>query len=103
MAAPGTLRQAIVQQDHAGSGKCVCPLFPTERQALTSRTTMTVPSSPGFPKRKILMLNTAIDLMERGRIPDWLTRIGIRRLLAERLRTDNGHNPQARDVESGVR
>ncbi len=45
------------------------------------------------------MLNTAIDLMERGRIPDWLTRIGIRRLLAERLRTGNGHNPQARDVE----
>jgi len=45
------------------------------------------------------MLNTAIDLMERGRIPDWLTRIGIRRLLAERLRTDNGHNPQVRDVE----
>ena len=45
------------------------------------------------------MLNTAIDLMERGYIPDWLTRIGIRRLLAERLRTDNGHNPQARDVE----
>ena len=45
------------------------------------------------------MLNTANDLMERGRIPDWLTRIGIRRLLAERLRTDNGHNPQVRDVE----
>jgi len=60
---------------------------------------MTVPSSSGFPKRKILMLNTAIDLMERGRIPDWLTRIGIRRLLAERLRAGNGHNPQARDVE----
>ena len=45
------------------------------------------------------MLNTAINLIERGRIPDWLTRIGIRRLLAERLRTGNGHNPQARDVE----
>ncbi|HRW65998.1 MAG TPA: class I SAM-dependent methyltransferase [Candidatus Competibacter sp.] len=45
------------------------------------------------------MLDTAIDLMERGYIPDWLTRIGIRRLLAERLRAGNGHNPQARDVE----
>ncbi len=32
------------------------------------------------------MLDTAIDLMERGYVPDWLTRIGIRRLLAERLR-----------------
>ena len=31
------------------------------------------------------MLDTAIDLMERGYVPDWLTRIGIRRLLAERL------------------
>ena len=45
------------------------------------------------------MLNTAIDLMERGYIPDWLTRTGIRRLLAERLRAGNGHDPQTRDVE----
>ena len=44
------------------------------------------------------MLNTAIDLMERGRIPDWLTRIGIRRLLAERLHAGNSHDLQARDV-----
>ena len=32
------------------------------------------------------MLNLAIDWMERGYIPDWLIRIGIRRLLAARLR-----------------
>ncbi len=32
------------------------------------------------------MLATAIELMERGYVPDWLTRVGIRRLLAERLR-----------------
>jgi cyclopropane-fatty-acyl-phospholipid synthase len=32
------------------------------------------------------MLKTAIDLMERGYIPDGLIRIGIRRLLGERLR-----------------
>ena len=32
------------------------------------------------------MLKTAVDWMERGYLPDWLIRIGIRRLLAERLR-----------------
>ena len=32
------------------------------------------------------MLKTVIDLMERGYLPDGLIRIGIRRLLAERLR-----------------
>ena len=44
------------------------------------------------------MLDTAIDLMERGYLPDWLTRIGIRRLLAERLHAGNSHDLQARDV-----
>lgn len=34
------------------------------------------------------MLDTAIDLMERGYVPDWLTRIGIRRLLAGRLSSE---------------
>ncbi|MFZ1642503.1 MAG: cyclopropane-fatty-acyl-phospholipid synthase family protein [Candidatus Contendobacter sp.] len=44
------------------------------------------------------MLNTAIDLMERGYVPDWLTRIGIRRLLAERLRAEDAHDPRAREA-----
>ncbi|NMQ19841.1 hypothetical protein E4P82_11915 [Candidatus Competibacter phosphatis] len=52
MAAPGTLRQAIVQQDHAGSGKCVCPLFPTERQALTSQDDDDRAFIPWFPKKE---------------------------------------------------
>lgn len=33
------------------------------------------------------MLDTAIDWVERGYIPDWLIRIGIRWLLAGRPRT----------------
>lgn len=32
------------------------------------------------------MLKTAVDLMERGYVPDWLTRVGIRQLLGKRLR-----------------
>lgn len=35
-----------------------------------------------------LVAKTAIELMERRLVPDWLTRIGIRRLLAERLRSE---------------
>ena len=42
------------------------------------------------------MLNLAIDWMERGYIPDWLIRIGIRRLLAERLRAEDPGDDQAR-------
>ena len=42
------------------------------------------------------MLNLAIDLMERGYVPDWLIRIGIRRLLAERLRAEDPGDDQAR-------
>ncbi len=42
------------------------------------------------------MLNLAIDLMERGYVPDWLIRIGIRRLLAERLRAGDPGDDQAR-------
>ena len=34
----------------------------------------------------LLMLKSAIDWMEQGYLPDWLIRIGIRRLLAEQLR-----------------
>ncbi|MBS1223074.1 MAG: class SAM-dependent methyltransferase, partial [Proteobacteria bacterium] len=42
------------------------------------------------------MLNLAIDLMERGYVPDWLIRIGIRRLLAERLRAEDPGDDKAR-------
>ncbi len=45
------------------------------------------------------MLDTAIALMERGYLPDWLIRIGIRRLLVKRLPAGNGHDSQACDVE----
>jgi cyclopropane-fatty-acyl-phospholipid synthase len=44
------------------------------------------------------MLDIAIDLMERGYVPDWLTRIGIRRLLAERLRTEAAGDDRARET-----
>ena len=44
------------------------------------------------------MLNLAIDWMERGYIPDWLIRIGIRRLLAERLRAEDPGDDQAREA-----
>jgi cyclopropane-fatty-acyl-phospholipid synthase len=44
------------------------------------------------------MLKMAIDLMERGLVPDWLTRIGIRRLLAERLRVAEASDDQAREA-----
>jgi len=36
---------------------------------------------------------SAIDLAERALIPDWLIRIGIRRLLASRLRMEESRNP----------
>jgi hypothetical protein len=68
----------------------------TEQQALASRgddyrayQRSTSALFPGFPKQEALMLKIAIDLMERGYVPDWLTRIGIRRLLAERLRAED--------------
>ena len=44
------------------------------------------------------MLDTAIDLMERGYVPDWLTRIGIRRLLAGRLRAEEVGEDRAREA-----
>lgn len=44
------------------------------------------------------MLNTAIDLMERGYMPDWLARLGIRRLLAGRLRTEATGDDRAREA-----
>lgn len=34
-------------------------------------------------------MKTAIDLLERGLIPDFITRIGIRRLLAQRLQSED--------------
>lgn len=50
-------------------------------------------------------MQTAIELMERGLVPDWLTRAGIRRLLGRRLREQSavdgalaealGHGPIA--------
>ena len=42
------------------------------------------------------MLKIAIDLMERGYLPDVLVRIGIRRLLAERLRIEDAGAEPAR-------
>ena len=42
------------------------------------------------------MLKIAIDLMERGYLPDVLIRIGIRRLLAERLRIEDAGDEPAR-------
>ena len=42
------------------------------------------------------MLNIAIDLMERGYVPDGLIRMGIRRLLAGRLRAEETHDEPAR-------
>ncbi|MDS4019849.1 MAG: cyclopropane-fatty-acyl-phospholipid synthase family protein [Candidatus Competibacter sp.] len=44
------------------------------------------------------MLKTAIELMERGYVPDWLTRIGIRRLLGERLRAEDVGDDRAREA-----
>ena len=44
------------------------------------------------------MLKTAIELMERGYVPDWLARTGIRRLLAERLRAEDAQDARARDA-----
>lgn len=37
---------------------------------------------------------SAIDLAERGRIPDWLIRVAIRRLLAKRLRDEDAADPE---------
>ncbi len=41
------------------------------------------------------MLKTALEWMERGYLPDWLIRIGIRRLLAERLRLATAEDEQS--------
>ncbi|MBE2293498.1 MAG: class I SAM-dependent methyltransferase [Phycisphaerales bacterium] len=48
------------------------------------------------------MRPTALDLMERGYIPDWLARIGIRRRLAHCLHAGDGFAPQAADVETDL-
>lgn len=44
-------------------------------------------------------MQTAIKLMERGLVPDWLTRSGIRRLLSQRLRDEAQANPRHRAEE----
>ncbi len=49
------------------------------------------------------MLKTAIDLIERGYVPDWLTRIGIRRLLAERLRVAQSDEAALARLEAELR
>ncbi|MBM9538731.1 SAM-dependent methyltransferase [Desulfobulbus alkaliphilus] len=42
------------------------------------------------------MLKIAIDLIERGYVPDGLTRIGIRQLLSQRLRAEDAHDERER-------
>jgi len=42
-----------------------------------------------------MLLKTGIDLMERGHLPDWLIKAGIRRLLAQRLREEAERDPAA--------
>ena len=42
------------------------------------------------------MLKTAIELMEQGLVPDWLTRAGVRRLLLQRLHDEDSDNAAAR-------
>jgi cyclopropane-fatty-acyl-phospholipid synthase len=44
-------------------------------------------------------MKTAIELIEKGLIPDCLTRIGIRYLLAERLREQDKDNEERRTAE----
>lgn len=44
-------------------------------------------------------MQAAIELMERGMLPDWLTRTGIRRLLGQRLREEARSDPDARASE----
>ena len=44
-------------------------------------------------------MQTAIELMERGYVPDWLTRTGIRRLLAQRLRDEARIDAEQRAAE----
>ena len=44
------------------------------------------------------MLGFAIDLMERGYLPDWLIRIGIRQLLATRLRAEDVRDASVREM-----
>ena len=41
-------------------------------------------------------MKSAIELVERGLVPDWMTRVGIRRLLRERLRSERRGDQQAR-------
>ncbi|MGH7962319.1 MAG: class I SAM-dependent methyltransferase [Candidatus Binatia bacterium] len=43
-------------------------------------------------------MNTAVALIERGVVPDWLTRWGIRRLLAVRLRQENKNGTSPRQA-----
>lgn len=47
-------------------------------------------------------MNTT-DLAERGRLPDWLIRIGIRRLLAQRLREEHADDPEKRSETFAAR
>ena len=44
------------------------------------------------------MMKTAIELMERGLIPDWLTRTGIRKLLLKRLRDETADSTVTHEV-----
>ena len=44
------------------------------------------------------MMKTAIELMERGLIPDWLTRTGIRKLLLKRLRDEIADTTATQEV-----
>jgi cyclopropane-fatty-acyl-phospholipid synthase len=53
---------------------------------------------PLVPQEGKLRTMNAVDLAERALVPDWLIRIGIRRLLASRLRMEerrNANEPEA--------
>jgi cyclopropane-fatty-acyl-phospholipid synthase len=44
-------------------------------------------------------MRTAVELIERGLMPDWVTRAGIRKLLRDRLREQASGDPEQRQAE----
>jgi len=45
-------------------------------------------------------MSTAIDLVENGHVPDWITRLGIRRLLKQRLKQEKQKYKNANALEN---